>query len=259
MKDPHVVALVYRLRHDDSVDYTHAAMRAFEEDDFTVTVEDERARFELTSPCATEREARCVVEPFISDWEFDIGLKSRNPDAFRLEFKKAEVVDASPTRRGISSASWRFTTGMATVSVRTKVQSVPYPGRPTGVHSSHPDVQTLYHRYRGFRQDAEPLPSFAYFCYSVLEQSATPDRTMKSAGERYRISRNVLTEIKRLTSTKGGGQARKAGGATCPLSSAEREFLEHAVERLIRRVAEYHGRDGSVEALECITKGNIVP
>ena len=44
-----------------------------------------------------------------------------------------------------------------------------YPSPPLGANFNHPDVQTIYHRYMGYRQGKEPLASMAYFCLSFLE------------------------------------------------------------------------------------------
>ena len=53
------------------------------------------------------------------------------------------------------------------------------------------------------------------------------------------ISRNVLDNLRILSSTKGGPLARKAGGADAPLNSAEEKWLEDTVKTIIRRAAEY--------------------
>ena len=255
MNDPHVVALVYRVRHDDSVDYGRAEPLTVNEPRFRLTIRDQQVRFELKRHYATEQDARLVVDPLVRDWEFDVCL-SLGPGQFELEFTTSEIIDRRPTE-GVAQLSMSARAGRPTASVTLRARPGSYPAPPTGIDTSHPDVQTLFQRYKGFRQRNEPLPSFAYFCYTVLVQS-TPARTLKSAGDRYRISRNVLTKIKRLASTKGGDHARKAEGTDSPLSALERKFLHRAVERLIRRVAEYHALRGNVGALPLITTGNIV-
>ena len=40
MNDPHVVALLYSIGHDDSVDYSEAVRIEHEEEPFRVTIED---------------------------------------------------------------------------------------------------------------------------------------------------------------------------------------------------------------------------
>ena len=47
MNDPHVVALIYRVEHGNSVDYREAEPLTREEPAFRVDVKDNQARFEL--------------------------------------------------------------------------------------------------------------------------------------------------------------------------------------------------------------------
>ena len=96
MNDPHVVALHYLVHHHDRVDYSKAGPLAFETPGFFVEVKDQKARFELKQHHGTEEDARRVVEPFIRNWEFESSL-SHDPECFRLEFDRAEIVDRRPT------------------------------------------------------------------------------------------------------------------------------------------------------------------
>ena len=96
MNDPHVVALRFRVHHHDRVDYSRAGPLVFDAPEFLVEVKDQKARFELKQHYATEEEARCVVEPFIQNWEFDSSLR-RDPLCFRLEFEGAEIIDRRPS------------------------------------------------------------------------------------------------------------------------------------------------------------------
>ena len=88
MNDPHVVALIYRVEHGDTVAYDEAAPLVREEQAFRLEVEDKRARFVLKDHYATEAEAREVIEEYIHIWEFDACL-DRGPDFFRLRFHTA--------------------------------------------------------------------------------------------------------------------------------------------------------------------------
>ena len=90
-------------------------------------------------------------------------------------------------------------------------------------------------RFAGFRQGREPLSSMAYFCLTVLERN--PGGRAEAA-KKFGISRNVLEKVGKLTSKKGGTEARKACGLHSDLQSGERRFLEEKVKQIIRRVAE---------------------
>ena len=242
MNDPHVVALIYNVRHKESVDYGEAKPLAFENDHFEVRVKDGKAQFELKEHCATEQKARDRVKPFIRDWQFDAGLR-RDPNCFVLEFEKAEIIDRSPTpgvtKVNAAPARWHF----SIPSPKVTVSPPTYPPPPIGIDSSHPDVQTLYERYRRFREGGEDLPSFAYFCLTVLEYPFTSSERRRAAAS-YNVDYAVLQSIGQLSSTKGGSGARKREGVETPLAGDERRFLERATVRLIRRLAEHHAAKG---------------
>ena len=219
MNDPHVVALIYNVRHKESVDYGEAKPLAFENDQFLVQAKDGKARFEMKDHCATEQKAREAIEPFIQDWEFDAGLQ-RDPDCFLQDFEKAEIIDRKPTA-GVTEANaeparWHFSTSSSKVTVSPPT----YPSPPTGIDSNNPDVQTLYLRYKNFRGGGESLPSFAYFCLTVLEHPFTPPQKGKRlrAAASYGIDVDVLDRIGELSSTKGGSGARKREGVDAPLT-----------------------------------------
>ena len=250
MNDPHVGALCYNVRHKESVDYGHAKPLTFENDQFVVQVEDGKARFELKEHFATEQKARESVKPFIDNWQFDAGLR-RDPDCFLLDFDKAEIIDRKPTPGVIEVHAppnrfhFSFSSPEGTASPPT------YPPPPIGIDSSHPDVKTLYVRYRRFREGREDLPSFAYFCLTVLEYPFTPPRKGKRerAAASYNVDYAVLKSIGDLSSEKGGSGARKRDGVDAPLTDEECRFLERATVRLIRRLAEHHAAKGSLPTI----------
>ena len=247
MNDPRVVALIYNVRHKESVDYGDARPLDFENDRFVVRVKCGKARFELKEHWATDQKARESVKPFIRDWEFDAGLR-RHPDCFVLEFEKVEVIDRKPTPGVIEvhAAPIRFHFSFS--SPKGTASPPTYPSPSTGIDSSHPDVQTLYERYRKFREGGEDLSSFAYFCLTVLEYPFTSSKRKRAAAS-YDVDYAVLDRIGTLSSKKGGSGARKREGVDTPLTDDERRFLERATVRLIRRVAEYHATKGSLPTI----------
>ena len=144
-------------------------------------------------------------------------------------------------------ARWHFSTSSPKVTVSPPT----YPSPPTGIDSNNPDVQTLYLRYKNFRGGGESLPSFAYFCLTVLEHPFTPPQKGKRlrAAASYGIDVDVLDRIGELSSTKGGSGARKREGVDAPLTDDDRRFLERATVRLIRRLAEYHATQGGLSTI----------
>ena len=102
MNDPTVVALVYRIEHGESVDYSEAKPLRREEPGFRVKIEDEEARFEFKGHHATEQAALQAIDGYVREWEFTAGLQ-RGPDCFRLQFVRRYQL-----RRGhLERPSWR--------------------------------------------------------------------------------------------------------------------------------------------------------
>ena len=245
MNDPHVVALLYRVHHHERVDYSRAKALAHETPDFRVEVKDLKARFELKAHYATRDDARAVVEPFIQNWEFVSSL-SRDPGCFHLEFEGAQIIDRRPTPGVVHGHAMPARFKFSVPPAMGKAYANAFPTPPSGVNSAHRDVLVLFDRYERYKAGKDLLTSFAYYCCTEIEQSGGG---RAGAAKRYNVSRKLLERMGRLSSTKGGAEARKAQGAGSPLTGDERRFLERAVVRLIRRVAEYHASPACLPAI----------
>lgn len=255
MNDPHVSALHYRVCHNESVDYSKAKPLVFDQPCFRVEVKDKKARFELKQHCESEDEARKLIDPYVKNWEFDASLKHQ-PGYFRLEFDRAEIIDRSPIKGVVVLRLLPIKVRAEISSPKLLVHPPTFPTPPSAIDSDHPDVQTLHQRYKAFCQGKEPLTAFAYFCLTMMESSVRlGKRRRQRAADKYEIDLQVLNEVAKLSSNKGGREARKASASGDPLTQAERQFLKRAVVRLILRVAEYHG--GGTEGLRKITTQEI--
>jgi hypothetical protein len=101
-----------------------------------------------------------------------------------------------------------------------------------------PNAETMYLRYKAYREGRESLTAMAYMCLTVLEATAG-GRTKAATG--HSIDEKVLITLERLTSVKGSPQeARKfpKRGSFDPLVPEERQWLIEATKALIRRVGE---------------------
>lgn len=232
MNDPHVVALIYDIEHDASVDYQEAEPFIREEPAFRLEVKDRRARFELKGHYAEESAARESIKEYIRVWEFDACLNSGS-DSFKLRFDEPEIEDRNPPP-GVACGRVSIRAGVPAISVLATRRVRKYPSPPLELAVS-PDVQTMYDRYMNYRQGREPLSGMAYFCLTVLENSAG---RRKEAARKYQIAKGVLGKIGYLCSEKGGSEARKAEGITKELTQEERRFLDRAIKKIIRRGAE---------------------
>ena len=228
MNDPQVVALFYTIENGPSVDYREAKPRDYEEKEFSIHVEDKKVRFTMRVHYATQEEAQEAVRGYIEQWEFAVGLE-RGPNTFRLKFDRAEIKDGKPSVRISSPAP----------EIRIRGTSpVQYPDPPSALDIT-PDVQSMFDRFMGYRSGREPLPSMAYFCLTVLEQSTgARGQRRRAAAKQYGIDFAVLDKIGSLSSGAGGQQARKASGVGRELTSAETYFLKRAMAALIHRAAE---------------------
>ena len=236
MNDPHVVALHFRVHHHDRVDYSRAGPLAFDTPEFLVEVKEQKARFDFKRHYTTEEDARRIVEPFIQNWEFDASL-GRDPDCFRLEFEKAEIIDRRPSPSVVYGKGTPARVKFSIPPAKGTAYAQTYPPPPSGIDCAQGKVQVLFHRYERYKAGKETLTSFTYYCYTEMVEGRGGQT---AAASRYKVSRKLLKCIAKLSSRKGGIEARKADGAELPLTQDERGFLERAVVRLIRRVAEYH-------------------
>ena len=96
MNDPHVSVLIYRVRHDETVNYDKASPLEYETASFKVSIKGCEAHFEMKEHFRTAEQAREVVGPFIRQWEFAAAL-DRDPGEFELVFLEAVVEDRKPT------------------------------------------------------------------------------------------------------------------------------------------------------------------
>lgn len=226
MNDPHVVALLYQINHSQSVDYRDAKPIDREEEGFCVKVENERVRIEFKEHYATEDAARKAIEDYIRAWEFSAGLQG-GPNYFKLKFDHAQIEDRKPTP-GVTNLYGHARTGVPTATATVTVLPPCYPPPPSGLKITG-EVQTMYEHYMRYRQGKELLTSMAYFCWTVTKGSPSTKRD---------FSEGVRKKVSRLSSEKGGQQARKANGTNKPLTDQERRFLEEAIKAFIRRAAE---------------------
>jgi len=254
MYDTVVVALIYRLEHENSVEYRSAEAVDYEEPGFWIRIEDKEVRFEFKEQHATEQEAREAIQEYIREWEFEAGLR-HGPGSFGLSFLRSEIKYRNAPPGTLGPINIR--SGMPRVTARLTVGLPRYPKPPSGVTIT-PDVKSMYDRYVGYRRGKEPLASMAYFCLTVVEQSiGHKSGKRREAAKQYQISQGILDEIGKLSSGKGGPDARKADGRTAPLTAQERRFLEKAIKALIRRAAQKaHSPAGDYPL---ITKSNLQP
>ncbi len=240
MNDPHVKALHYRVVVEKNVDYNGAEPLHQITDDYEFRLEECEAVFLMLRHYPTANEARAVVEPYLRSWKILIGLEN-DPDDLRLVYEHADIIDRSPPKTDGNTISLHAHVSSHVIvsdNVTLHVSRGKYPSLPISFSSS-PDVETMYLRYKSYRQNRETLTSMAYMCLTVLQASAGG---RKEAARQYSIDHEVLDTLGTLSSIKGSPEeVRKfpKNGMFEPLSPAEREWIIQVIKAIIRRVGEY--------------------
>ena len=238
VKYPRIVALLYHIEHESSVDYSKAKPVYHEEEGFRIRIEDGLVRFEMKADHPTAESAFEAVNPYIENWELDAALRSR-PGEFKLKFVRPEIIDREPTpsvhRVSALPSFWKFTTSVSTVTVGR-----PYPKPPVGVSlKGNDEVTIMLHRYEDLCKGREKLPAVAQFCLTMLERIAG---NRQKVARKFAIEKSVLARVGNLANNKGGpGFARKSDSVDQELMPEETIFLENAVKVFIRRAAEEIG------------------
>ena len=247
-----MVALIYRVKHGDTFNYDNTAPLYLKNQNvndcwFDLIVEDKEVQFKFKTHYAMKSEARAAIEEYIHNWEFDACLERNDPDYFRLEFFDSVIKDRNPTpgvhKVNAGPVYWKF--DVPPVSVTIGPANYPLPPSDLSLDA---DTETMFQRYMGYCRDREKLTSMAYLCLTVLENSAKPPSPQRkrptskkrlAAVGKYQIEEDVLNEIGRLSTEKGGhGEGRKGEALADNLTHEERHFMEQAVKKMIRRMAE---------------------
>ncbi len=252
MNDPHVNALHYRVVVRKDVDYDNAAPLTETTEDFEFSLDGKTAVFKMKEHYSSADIAKEVVEPYLSAWDILIGLE-HNPDALQLEFEHADIIDRSPdTNDGNVTilhnefspppcqirAAQAHAVGVSVCQGFSHSSRNKYPSLPKNFSAS-PDAETMYLRYKAYRQNRETLMSMAYMSLTILETGAG---NRKKASNLYNIEFTVLDTLGKLTSIKGGPtEARKfpKDGILKPLYHKEKEWIDAVIKALILRVGQY--------------------
>lgn len=250
MNDPKVVALIYRVEHGNSIDYERADPLSYDDDPrFHLTLEDNCARFEMKEHYADVGEARGAIEPFIQNWEFDAGVRL-GPNAFSLRYIKAETKTGSKMHRTGGHVASNVIIG---AKVRIGHPHYPLPPERDTLDPDDDYVVKMKGRYDRYRLGRTTLPDTGYFCVTVLEHKYG---NLHAAAKGYGISRSVLEEVKKLSSYKGGEDARKVDGFDVEYTSEEERFLDRALKEIIIRAAQVAADD--CQHLPLITKADLL-
>lgn len=239
MRDPHVVALRYRLVPGETVAFADPPPVEWETTLFRLHLAEGIARVELKDHYASAEEARAHVDPFLRAWEVDAALRDE-PTKVRFVFDTVEVIDRDPPPPRTDQVIQVACSDAVILSEAPTVHitRAQYPGPPERFRVSV-DVETMWTRYEGYRAGREPLAGMAYMCLTVFEAMAGG---RSAAAQRFGIAGQVLRTLGRLATEVGDlSTVRKISPKhQCrPHTGAEIRWVETAVKALIRRAAEW--------------------
>ena len=265
MNDPHVKALHYRVIVGKDIDYDNAPPVSGITDEFDLSIDGDIAIFEMKKHYPTADEAKEVVDEYLRAWDILIGL-AHDPDDLCFIFDRADVIDRSPHKTGknVLNLQTHIAASTVTSDIILNESCGWYPSFPKNFVAST-DAETMYLRYKAYRQNREKLTSMAYMCLTVLEGRAVErdkakGKTREKAAKQYCIDIDVLDTLGKLCTVQGDTtEARKysENRTFTPLNSKEKKWIVSVIKRLIRRVGEYRYAHSTGAKLKQITMGDF--
>lgn len=240
MRDPHVVALFYRLTEGQQITFDSPPPIEDATDEFRVRLADNEVTLEFLGHYSDVPSARQTAESYFRAWEIKTQLEAGHP-VMQFEFVRSEVIDRNPPLPGEPQTLNVEVAGCVALvgSVSTHVTQRAYPSPPKHFAIS-PDLETMWLRYREYCEGRERLADMAYACLTVLEGS-TNGRAQ--AADRYAISSRIFGTLARLCTDIGDEQtARKFSRLKQRRAhtAVEIRWLEEAVKLMILRLGEWN-------------------
>lgn len=237
MRDPHVVALNYRLETGPQLTLDNPPPVERELDSFIVRVDDGRVRVVMKDHFSTVVAARLEVEPFLRSWEIKAALRY-GPDAITFAFDRPEVIDRDPPPPGATAvAPGAGAAAMAPGCTVVQFTRAEYP-EPPDTFVASPDVVAMWDRYEHFLAGkGDLLASVAWWCLATI-QGKNGGRQL--AATKHAISDAVLETLTRLALGGDEKTARKRypGQVLRPHTPVEIAWMRSAIPRIIQRVGE---------------------
>jgi hypothetical protein len=242
MRDPHVVALHYRIAVDPKLTLNDPHPIEYETATFSLRLADGHLRGEIKDDPATRADASGELEQYLHSWEIHSNLL-HGRGTMQVDFEKMEATSGVvPSElRSVFEKRGKPPIGIPILRVRSRLTHAQYPNPPDKFFASR-DVVDMWNRYEGFLAGKEPLPGMAQYCLTVVEQSVGGPQARKRAASRYAIHPDVLSQLGCLTSEVGDartGRKRVPGQTLRPHTSAEAAWMDATVTRIIRRVGEW--------------------
>jgi len=237
MRNPHVVALHYRLETGPDLILKNPEPVEHKTQAFSVRLADGHLRAEIKDDPATVADAVGELTQYLRSWEILTNL-CYGSGALKWRLEDAEVVGGPPgagvsdVLRGFLVPNGRFTFGVGGPHTLTQ-----YPALPHRFVAS-PVVMSLWQRYDDYLNERERLTQVAWWCITTIEWSSGG---RPQTAKRYAISDHVLKELRRLANVGDERTARKrfVGQVLRERTAAEVAWMEAVIKRIILRVGEW--------------------
>jgi hypothetical protein len=257
MNDPHVVSLRYRIKTDKTVSYNNPPAVTVSEAAYDMTLVDDVLTVTMKEHHPTVGSAMARVRNHLRAWELQTAV-DMGRGYLNFEFDNAEVIDRNPPPPGTSTAHMGIVGAAAsfTATAECHIARAKYPDPPSRFLASS-TVEHLWNRYQMYLEGRDLLTTMGYVCLSTIQSDAGG---RGSAAAKFQIQRDVLDQLGTLTSDVGDeATARKFDTQSTKRAhtEAEKAWIEAAVQKIIRRVAE-HDYDPTA-ALPQITMADLPP
>lgn len=254
MKDPHVASMTYVLKIGRTVELPDDLHMQIHRPQFNAQLDGKQLIINFIDHYDSEESAKEVSDIFVKSWEIDISLDF-GPDTVVFKYDSCNIIDRNPdpnttiiALKGIVSA-----TAFGKATLISKWTSFP---TPSDAFTASPDVETMFLRYKMYKENKESLENMAYFCLTMLERKEYTNEKgdlitrnkREVAADFYNIKKVVLDKLGCLTSEKGKRKAFQP-----PLSPRERKWIETTIKSLIKQC----GMVDSGFKPDCLEMGNL--
>lgn len=229
MRDPHVVKLQYRLDSAEGVTFRDPPAVEWSLPAFDCKLTDDVLICRTTDHFVSATAARAVVEPFLRSWELHVALQHGRREMSFI-FEDAEIVDRDPPTGSPKHVQAKIVEeiGFGDDFILAEFSRREYHLPPDRFRVS-PDVETMWHRYQGYREGREPLQGMAYFCLTALTGLAGGGKgARKKAADLVRVDEAVLRTLGHLTSARGDKNIWTEGRRDRNAADAERARLDRS-------------------------------
>jgi hypothetical protein len=235
MKYPQVVGLEYSLKAEERVEFSDPPPVEVCTSSFYIHLNNDLLTVRMKEHHSTLDSAREQVEEYLRRWEILSALQSRRRPLMRFECILVEILDLEDP---YSSESYKPVAGSVHIGGNKVHRDKRYPDPPEDFALST-EVKVMWTLYDNYLQGRERLLPMAYTCFTWIKRHPGG---LKAAAKRYRVSKNVLEQLSKLSSRSGKGvEARKIDNdeRRQDLTLEERRWVEAAIRALIRRTGQY--------------------